>query len=125
MKENHKWTEDERNKHFQMIKHKLKSKPIKDKLEKHISAIQKIFECPISISLVFDNDDKYTSEVTDREVFGKKRMELSHFIDFLNSEDKSLYVNIDPIYLKDGINEIENILLTSIEDKLIIVPQIK
>ena len=124
MKEKNEWTEDERNEHFQMIKHKLKSKTIKNKLETHISAIQKIFECPISISLVFDNDDKYTSEVTNREVFGKKRMLLSDFIEFLNSEDKSLYVNIDPIYLNNGINEIKNILLTSIDDKLIIVPQI-
>ena len=125
MKGNHEWTENERNKHFQMIKHKLKNKLVKDNLEKHISAIQKIFECPISISLVFDNDDKYTNEVTEREVFGDKKMYLEDFVNFLNSEDKSLHVSIDPIYLKDGINNIKNILLTSMDDKLIIVPQIK
>lgn len=123
--ENHEWTEDERNNHFKMIKHKLKNKPIKDELEKHISAIQKIFECPISISLVFDSDSKYTSEVTEREIFGNKEMCLGDFMDFLDSEDKSLYVSIDPIYLKNGINDIKNILLTSIDNKLIIVPQIK
>ena len=125
MEENHEWTEDERNKHFQMIKHKLKNKSVKNNLEKHISAIQKIFECPISISLVFDNDDKYTNEVTERKVYGENKMYLEDFIKFLNSEDKSLHVNIDPIYLKDGINEIKNVLLTSMDDKLIIVPQIK
>jgi hypothetical protein len=118
------WSDDERNNHFKMIKHKLKNKKIKDELEKYILKIQSIFECDINISLVF-NDNEYVSGISDRETFNtEKKMPLADLINTLNSEDKSLYVNIDPIYLKDGINEINNILLTSIDDKLIIIPKI-
>ena len=84
------WSEDERNEHFQMIKNKLKNKPIKKKLENHIDAIQKIFECPINVSLVFDEYDAYTDQISDREEFiTKTKMPLGDLISFLDTEDKS------------------------------------
>lgn len=125
MEEKKNWSEDERNEHFKKVKHKLKNKKIKDELEKHIMKIQNIFECDINISLVFDKED-YPAKLHEREMFNvDNKMYLSDLIDTLNSEDKSLVVNIDPIYLKEGVNELKNVLLTSIDDKLIIVPEIK
>lgn len=122
--ENREWSDEERNEHLSMIKNKLKNKKIKDKLEDHISKIQEIFECPIKISLMFDDED-YSNDINDREEFeSSKKLYLDEFMEFLESEDKSLVVHIDPLYLKDGINEISNILLTSIDEKLIIIPEI-
>lgn len=121
---NKEWSEEEKNKHLDKIKHKLKNKKIKNELENHMDKIQKIFECPISVSLVFGGED-YSENVDERDEFlSSKKMPLEDFVNFLNTEDKSLYVNIDPIYLKDGVNEISNVLLTTLDDKLIIVPQI-
>lgn len=124
MDENKEWTEEERNEHLEMIKHKLKNATIKDKLEKHMDEIQKIFECPISVSLVFGGDN-YTGQVDERDEFlTSKKMPLSDFVSFLTDEDQSLYVTIDPLYLKDGINELSNVLVTTVDDKVIIVPKI-
>jgi hypothetical protein len=124
MENEQEWNEAQRKEHLDMIKHKLKNRVIKEKLEKHMNEVQKIFECPISISLVFDGN-LYSEHIDERdEYLTPKKMMLKDFIDFITEEDQSLYLNIDPIYLKDGINEISNVLITTLGDKAIIVPQI-
>ena len=125
MTEKYEWNDEERNEHLAKIKHKLKNKKIKEKLELHLKELQSIFECPISVSLIFGGNDEYNEYFDERdEYLSPKKMSLSELVTFLNTEDQSLNVYIDPIYLKNGINEISNVLLTTLDDRIIIVPQI-
>ena len=66
---------------------------------------------------------------------GEKKLDLSQwnpeyfsrlkdFISMLEDEDGDLKLSFDPIYLKKGINNINNMLITTIGDKIIIVPTI-
>jgi hypothetical protein len=74
-----------------------------------------------------NNIDEYHHQIEERESFytdSSNKMELHELVNYLASEDQTLHVHIDPIYLKDGINEIKNVILTTLDDKVIIVPKI-
>lgn len=112
------------------IQNKLDKNPeLQDEIEKHILAIQEIFEHPIEVNLIY-GDEIFDDYDEDGELFEdlenvdlSKSMTINEFIDFLSKEKEgNLKIAIDPIYLKKGINEITNVLITTYDDKAIIVP---
>ena len=117
---------------LEMIGKKLEDNPeLKDELNKAMEKIENIFEAPIEINIInneefenyaniFDQYDENDLETDENQV-----ITLKTFLEMFNDEteyDFDFY--IDPIYLKRGINPITNILITSVEEnKLIIVPK--
>jgi hypothetical protein len=109
------------------IEEKLEANPsLKDEIEAYVDRIEEILGYSVDLHVVYlEGVSDYIetlNEYDDIEI--SKAMTLRQFIDFLDEEDENLEVNIDPIYLKKGINSINNILLTTVGDKLIIVPKI-
>ena len=119
---------EEYNKILKRIEKKLNRNPqLKRKLASHIESIEEILENKIDVTVVFDKgvDDyedefeKYQFNLDDHY----ESMELGEFINFIGEEDETYKVFIDPLYLKKGINNITNVLVTTIDDAVIIVPK--
>ena len=115
------------------IKTKLNENPeLSNKINLYKDELSKIFEIDVDITLIFDDDvESYKSvfdgyEVNDEVEYdintNNTTMVLSEFTNMLNDEDKNLNLSFDPIYLKKGINNIEDILITTYNDNIIIVP---
>lgn len=49
-------------------------------------------------------------------------MKLKDVIEILSFEDGEFKVFMDPIFLKKGLNEINNMLTTTVNDNLIVIP---
>ena len=121
------------------IYERLSDKSVKKELYDAIEKIEKIYGYPIDITLIINdnrsdlgvntyNEDSYNyGQQLDYDYILKKpqdgTMKLSEFIKFLSDEDPELKICIDPIYLKHGINDICNVLLTTFNNKVIIVPK--
>jgi len=52
-------------------------------------------------------------------------MTLNNLKTMLNDEEGDLYLSIDPLYIKDGINDINDMLITTVKDRIILIPTIK
>lgn len=109
---------------------KLKDPEIKKEVTDAIEKIEEIFETEIDISIIFNetvNDYK--------ELFSEYDLDdvpdlddvltLGHLKTVLDEEtDDELKIGIDPIYLKEkGINNISDLIITTFEDKIILVPK--
>ena len=49
-------------------------------------------------------------------------MKLGEFIDHITKESREYKMYIDPIYMKQGVNEINDVLITTVKDSVIVVP---
>jgi len=49
-------------------------------------------------------------------------MRLEDFVKHIAQEDKNYKVYLDPIYLGEGVNEVNDVLTTTVEDAVIIIP---
>lgn len=131
--------EDKRDIVLKKIYERLSDKSVKKELYDSIKKIEDIYGYPIDIALIITdtnetfgvdtyNEDSYRyGQEMDYDYMLKKpqdgTMKLSEFKQFLSEEDPELKICIDPIYLKQGINEIGNVLLTTYNNKVIIVPK--
>ena len=110
------------------IERKLTENPeLKDELKELVNRIEDIFDTAIEINIVSNQSvDEYLGLFNeyDEKDLEYNAMNLGEFIDYLKEEERHLDVSIDPLYLKDGINEINNVILTTIDKKVIIVPMI-
>jgi len=139
MMDNNELPEDKRNMVLKKIYERLSDKSVKKELHDSIKKIEEIYGYPIDIALIVaDLDDplgvdtfnedsyNYSMDMNYDEMLKKpsdETMKLSELKKFLSEEDPDLKICIDPIYLKQGINEIRNVLLTTYDDKVIIVPK--
>ena len=130
--------DEERNNILRKIYLRLSDPNVKKELNGAIKKIEEIYGYPIDISLIVgENDpidmDTFNEDTYDymmrqdyKELLEKpddSAMTLDQLIMFLSEEDGDLKVSIDPIYLKKGRNDVYNVLLTTFENKVIIVPK--
>lgn len=109
------------------IKDRMDANPeLREKIKSHVESIEEIFGYPIEVSLVYlKGVSEYIdifNDYDDEEIDLSQTMTLGDFIDFIKVEDRNLDFAIDPIHLKRGINGIVNVLVTTVDDKVIIVP---
>ena len=120
---------EELNNLLKKIEKKLENNPeLREEIAFHIERMEEIFETNVEVYVVHSfGEDQYRDvfENYSDDDLNYESMTLGVFIDILKQEDKNLKVSIDPIYLKKGINSIEGVLLTTLNDKLIIVPTSK
>ena len=126
---------DERdfNEKMKEINLKLKNNPdLIDQINDHIFKIEEILETAVQVNILFfENFHEHIEEVNDSLFIEEKNLDdtitLKKFLDALNVKDEEMDYKIlfDPIYLKKGLNEISNVLITNVADKLIIVPKAK
>jgi len=131
--------EEKRDNILRKIYERLSDRNVKNELNIAIKKIEEIYGYPIDITLIVKdsnesfgidtyNEDSYDymMDMNHEDMLKKPEettMKLSEFIKYISEEDKNLKVGIDPIYLEKGVNEIGNVLLTTFNDKIIIVPK--
>ena len=129
-------SEEDFNKFIDRIKDKLDNNPeLREEIESNVSRLSEIFETDVNINLeYYPNVENY------KEIFKKydvndiekpiiqpdleSPMMLSDLKTMLDDED-DLYLCIDPLYIKDGINDINDMLITTVNDRIILVPTVK
>lgn len=113
------------------IDKKLKNNPhLIEKINNHIFSIEEILGTNIQISVLFIDDFTDHFEEVKNTLFIENEIlddtiTLNEFLNFFKGEDGDSKVLFDPVYLKKGLNEIKNVLVTTLDDKLIIVPKNK
>jgi hypothetical protein len=119
----------ELNKYLKRIKNKFEDNPeLKDEIEDLVYRLTEIFESEVDLSVKFDlNVEDYRKEYIkyedeDLELTSDKVMKVSDLKSIIDEEEQHLYLSVDPIYLKQGINDIEDLIITTYENKLILVP---
>lgn len=122
----------ELNKYLKRIKNKFEDNPeLKDEIEELVDRLTEIFESEVDLSVKFDlNVEDYKKEYIkyedeDLSLTGDKVMRVEDLKTIIDEEEQDLYLSIDPLYLKKGINDIHDLILTTYENKLIIVPIIE
>ena len=110
------------------IEEKLNTNPdLRVEIKELVNRIEEIFDTAIEINIVSNQSvDEYLglfNEYNENEL-EYNAMTLGDFIDYIAEEDRTLNLAIDPLYLKEGLNEINNVILTTYGDKVILVPMI-
>lgn len=114
------------------IEEKLEKNPqLKEEMKNNISRIEDILGHQIEISIIYAKGmedwmgkfEQYSKDDVMPDLDLSEAMTLGEFISFIKDEEHDLKVSIDPIYLDKGINVVSNVLTTSIDDKVIIVPK--
>lgn len=108
------------------IQRKLREPKMKERVDKFLLTMSKELNCEVELFFnaypeVEDYEEYMDSEdfIVPREVV---TMKLGDFIDHISQEDRDFKMYIDPIYMKKGINEINDVLLTTVKDCVIVVP---
>lgn len=115
---------------FESVQRKMADKKISKEVDKHLAEISKLVDCGVEINfVVMPHVENYEElqQSDDYSVPELPSMKLRDLIDHLKKEDKNMDVYIDPIYLKKGVNQITDILITTSDEnngdtKLIIIP---
>ena len=123
--------EEEMDKFLKKIKDKFDDNPeLKDEVEDIVVRLNEIFESDVDLNIKFDlNVEGYKEEIIkyDESEFtpaNEGTMTVSEMVNVLENEE-DLYLSIDPISLKNGVNDIHDVLVTSFNNKVIIVPVIE
>lgn len=106
----------------------LSNKKIKDKVDEYLGKIQELLDC--DVDLTFPYTDPYEKEYMeiltgyelDEEFDKQETMNVDTFMNFFNDEELDLKMTIDPIYLHEGLNNIVDCIITTLDDRLILVP---
>ena len=123
--------EDEFEKIIRDIKDKLdKNEKLKIEVQNNVANIERIIGYEVEVSVIFDKGasdyDEIMKEYEPLEINDiDEKLKLGEFINFISEEDLNNNLVIDPLYLKGGLNLITNVLITTIDDCIVIVPKIK
>lgn len=120
--------EEEFQKIIKEIEDKLEKNPeLKDEIQKNVENIEKILGYQIDVSVVYmqglDEYDEIMQKTNIDLDIDEEPMRLQDFIDFIGEEDRELKVIIDPLYMKNGLNKISNVITTTLDDYIVIVPK--
>lgn len=110
------------------IEEKLTNNPeLKAEIQNSVANIERILGYEIDVSVIYNKGVDEYQEIMDGydldDDDSEEEMKLSEFISFIQDEELDNKVMIDPLYLKNGLNYITNILVTTIDDSIIIVPK--
>lgn len=121
--------DDEMDKFLNRIKDKLDSNPeLKEEVSEMVLRLTEIFEAEIDLSIKFDiNAEGYREEFVkyeeeDFQIASDDTMMVKDLKILIDEEEQDLHLSIDPIYLKTGINDIKDMLVTTYENKIILIP---
>lgn len=120
-------SEEEYKKRMAEVNKKLKDPKIKKRVDKFIDIMTKDLNCDVEIIFnVYPEVDDYEDhmETEDFQLPSPEipTMKLGDLIDHINDEDYNFNVYIDPLYLRKGLNELNDILTTTVDRNMIIVP---
>jgi len=102
-----------------------------DRIENLQEELYDLIGHPIEINILLDQFvEKYKMDTGlvpanaffNEEIIGDP-ITVGELVDKLSMEEDNRIIAIDPIYLKDGLNLIDDMLLIDSEDSLIIVPK--
>lgn len=117
--------DDDYKKRFEEVNKRLADPKISDQIDKYLQKIAKLADCDVELNFtVIPHLDDYIEiqESEEYEIPEFPTMKLSDFLDHMNKEKFDYDVFIDPLYLKKGVNEIIDMLVTTVDRKIIIVP---
>lgn len=118
--------EAEYKKRYEALNRKLSDPKVSNKVDDLLEKISKLVDCDVELNfMVTPHLDNYQDvQESDEYIIPEQTtMKLDDFIGHLNKEkDGDFDVYFDPIYLKNGVNEIIDILITTLDKKMIIVP---
>lgn len=129
--------EEEFNKFLDRIRDKLVDNPeLNDEIEDNIARLSEIFETDVNINLEYypnvenyrETFKKYNVDDIDKSSIQpdlESVMTLTDLKVMLDEEEEELKLCIDPIYIKDGINDINDMLVTTLNDRIILIPTVK
>lgn len=129
--------EEDFNKFINRIKDKLENNPdLREEIEKNVSRLSEIFETDVNINLEYypnvenykEMFKKYNVEDIEKPIIQpdlESPMTLNNLKTMLDDEEEDLYLCIDPLYIKDGINDINDMLITTVNDRIILIPTVK
>lgn len=120
--------EEEYKEKFEKINRKLNDPKISKKIDDYLKKISDLVDCAVELNFnVTPELDEYT-EMQESDDYSMpdddvKTMTLGFFMNSLKKEkNENFKLYLDPIYLNNGVNEIIDLLITTIDDKLILVP---
>lgn len=118
--------EEEYRKRLEEVYSRITDKKISKKIDTYLRKISELTDCNVELNFsIIPELDKY-QEIRDEDTYHipeAPTMKLGTFVDHLNKEaDGELGIYIDPIYLKSGVNEIIDIIITTVDEKMILVP---
>jgi hypothetical protein len=111
------------------IEQKLKNNPkLKEEIQNSVANIEKILGYEVDVSVIYNRGvSDYEQELEgynlDIDDDVDEEIKLKDFIKFIEDEDSDYKVMIDPLYMKKGVNKITNVLVTTVDDYVIIVPK--
>lgn len=117
--------EEEYRKRKAEVDKRLSDPEISGKIDKYLAKIAKLANCDAELNFVITpylDDYMEKQDNGEIELSNLPTMKLSEFVTHLKKEKTDFDVYIDPIYLKKGVNEIVDVLITTLERKMIIVP---
>lgn len=107
---------------MQDVQEKLSEPAMKKKVNGMLSELSKELNCQVEF---FFNVHPEIEEYEIHDIIIPREnvpMKLGDFIDHISQEDREFKMYIDPIYMKKGVNEINDVLTTTIKDSIIVVP---
>lgn len=109
------------------VNRRLNEEKLKKKVDKFLREMTDELNCEVEINFnVYPEVEEYEKHMESEDFVIPKYeiapMRLGDFAAHLTKEDLDFEVFIDPIYLKKGLNEINDVLTTTIDNKIIIVP---
>ena len=111
------------------IEQKLKNNPkLKEEIQNSVANIERILGYEVDVSVIYNRGvSDYEQELEgynlDIDDDVDEEIKLKDFIKFIEDEDSDYKVMIDPLYMKKGVNKITNVLVTTVDDYVIIVPK--
>lgn len=117
--------DDDYRKRFEEVNKRLADPEISAKIDKYLQKIGKLADCDVELNFtVVPHLDDYmdVQESPEFSIPEFPTMKLNDFLNHMNNEKSDYDVFIDPIYLKMGVNEIVDMLVTTVEKKIILVP---
>lgn len=119
--------EEEYFRRMKEIDGKLREPKKSKEIDEFLLKLSKEFGCDFRLMYDFYPESEHYEERMKEESFIPPRdaptMTLGEFIKHIDSEDNDFKVFIDPLYMHEGLNEINNVLMTVVEnDNVIIVP---
>lgn len=118
--------EEEYSRRMQQIDEGLREPKISKKIDALLSELSQKFGCDFKLMYDFFPEAEEYGEFIDSKKIEIPRdvptMTLGEFISHISNEDNEFKVYIDPLYMRKGVNEINDVLTTTVDDAVIVVP---
>lgn len=119
-------SEEKYSERIQQIQNQLNQPKMKKKVEEMLKELSRELNCHTEFNFnVYPEADDYQEHMASDEFViprGVVHMKLGDFIDHISKEDRDYNLYIDPLYMNKGVNEINDVLTTTVNNAVIIIP---